>query len=271
MTDRGTPSPLGAILELQDRDEENEGAYVPALSTVRAQQEALKKRLREGFNGRHDFLMWTHAVAAVSAGSVPNEWFSDAIGNRWLVACCLADEDDRERLCSRDVPQHIAESRREDLLHETVSPAMEKGLELLRSNSRDYTEDVGGIKQTDRQRFLGMRPRLHQIAVAQHRAILEALGHRNGGLNDRREVADWADYVVYACGGFTPDRFSARVTAPMGQWYSDLVSPGGSVVVEFLLAEEMLPAANQALRAAVREGEELAARRAPSNSDGGIS
>jgi len=262
-------SPLGDVLDKQRSDLDEKAAHTPALPTLRVQQQELRERLRDGLEDRRAILMWSHAAAAVAVGQVPDGWFGDLVNDRWTVAACLADESKRVGLCGRNSPDdEQAASVRMDIIQNTLSPAFQSALGTVRERAGDVTTDRDGVKHMDRQRFLALRPRLHQVAVAQHKALRQAFGAGDWDPLDSREaVIEWCDYVGYSCAGFLERDFTTRVASPMGQWWGSLTEDRGAEL-ESLLAAEVLPAMNAALRVSGAESDEMAAR-SHFDSDGG--
>lgn len=231
--------------------DDGEEAWMPGLPTLRAQQRTLISRLREGFDSRLHILTWTHAVAVLSLGYVDDDWFGDLLGDRYHVGALLGDKDDREALCGSPPDESSVEFLRDQLQQDALAPAFQRAREEIRSSGGDFT-DSANIADPERQRFIAMRPRLHQIAVAQHRAIREAFTV----FESRREVLDWADHLDYATLGYLPADFPQEVAAPTSDWWFVLTHEDRDVWLELRIAETVLPAANKALRDAMRSGTE---------------
>lgn len=262
-------SPLGAVLDRHIAEKDEQSAHTPALPTLRAQQRDLRERLRNGVDSRIDLLMWSHAAAATSTGHVPDGWFSDLLNDRWVVAGCLNDPDRRAALCGDRSPDAAAvESVRLDIVQDVLSPGFQTALSSVRRRAMDHTDDGQGVKNTDKQRFLAMRPRLHQIAVAQHKALRQAFGLGDWEpLSSREDVIEWSDYCGYAAAGFLSREFTSRVASPLGEWWGSLTNDRGGELVS-LLAAEVLPRFNAALRVSAAESDEMASR-ARFDSEGG--
>lgn len=263
-------SPLGMVLDRQTGAEKDEtSAHTPALPTLRAQQRDLRKRLRDGFDDRVDLLMWSHAAAATSTGHVPDAWFGRLLNDRWMVAACLSDESRRVKLCGDKAPDDdAAASVRLDIVQDVLSPGFQTALSSVRQRAMDHTDDGQGVKNTDKQQFLAMRPRLHQIAVAQHKALRQAFGLGDWeALSSREDVIEWSDYCGYAAAGFLSRDFTGRVASPLGEWWGSLTNDRGAELVS-LLASEVLPRFNAALRVSAAESDEMASR-ARFDSEGG--
>lgn len=262
--------PLGSIISMQREDDETraESAHVPALPTLKAQQEDIRRRLRRGFESRHDLLMWSHVAAAISVGRVPDSWFSDLINDQWTVAACLDDESKRATLCGDSAPSDSqARTERTQIVQEVLSPAFQRAIDVIRAQSADFTEEQDGVRHTDRQRFIAMRPRLHQTVVDQHRALRKPFGD---GIRSQADAVEWADNVAYAANGALERDFTTRVCSPMSQWW-DALSNERVAVLDSLLAEEVLPAWNSALRTASSNAEELPSGTVDSSTGGNIS
>lgn len=255
-------------MQREDDETQADSAHVPALPTLKAQQEDIRQRLRDGFESRHALLMWSHVAAAISVGRVPDTWFSDLINDQWTVAACLDDESMRVALCGDSAPTDSqVRNERTQIIQETLSPAFQRAIDVIRAQSADFTEEQDGVRHVDRQRFIAMRPRLHQAVVEQHRALRTPFAN---GIQSQADAVEWADNVAYAANGALSRDFSARVCSPMSQWWDALSNERGAVL-DSLLAEEVLPAWNSALRTASSNAEELPSGTVESSTGGNIS
>jgi len=256
-------------MQREDDDRKAESAHVPALPTLRAQQRDVRSRLRSGFESRHELLVWSHVAAAISVGRVPDEWFSHLINDQWTVAACLDSHAKRERLCGDTAPSpEEARTERTRIIQDVLSPAFQKAVDVIRAQSNDFTDDQDGVRHTDRQRFIAMRPRLHQRVVDQHRALREPFGE--SGVRSRADAVEWADEVAYAASGHLPRDFTAKVVNPMSQWWTALANEQ-TTVLDSMLAEDVLPAWNSALRTASSNAEELPSGGVAGSSGGNLS
>ncbi|RLM67060.1 hypothetical protein DVK05_06050 [Halorubrum sp. Atlit-8R] len=266
-----SPDPLGSIISMQREDDERsaEKAHVPALPTLRAQQRDIRSRLRSGFKSRHELLVWSHVAAAISVGRVPDKWFSRLVNDQWTVAACLDSHEKRERLCGDTAPSPSeARTERTRIIQDVLSPAFQKAVDVIRAQSGDFTDEQDGVRHVDRQRFIAMRPRLHQRVVDQHRALREPFGE--AGVRSQADAVEWADEVAYAASGHLPRDFTAKVCNPMSQWWTALANEQ-TAVLDSMLAQDVLPAWNSALRTAASNAEELASGTVASSSGGNIS
>ncbi|TKX85756.1 hypothetical protein EXE43_11935 [Halorubrum sp. SS5] len=265
-----SPDPLGSIISIQREDDERtaDSAHVPALPTLRAQQRDVRARLRSGFKTRHELLVWSHVAAAISVGRVPDDWFSHLINDQWTVAACLDSHAKREAICGDTAPSPSeARTERTRIVQDVLSPAFQKAVDVIRAQSNDFTDDQEGVRHTDRQRFIAMRPRLHQRVVDQHRALRTPFGE---GVQSQADAVEWADEVAYAASGHLPRDFTATVCNPMSQWWTALANEQ-TAVLDSMLAQDVLPAWNSALRTASSNAEELPSGRVASSSGGNLS
>jgi len=256
-------------MQREDDDRKAESAHVPALPTLRAQQRDIRSRLRSGFRSRHELLVWSHVAAAISVGRVPDGWFSRLINDQWTVAACMDSHEKREALCGDTAPSPSeARTERTRIIQDVLSPAFQKAVDVIRAQSNDFTDEQDGVRHTDRQRFIAMRPRLHQRVVDQHRALREPFGET--GVRSQADAVEWADEVAYAASGHLPRDFTSQVCNPMSQWWTALANEQTSVL-DSMLAEDVLPAWNSALRTASSNAEELPSGRVASSAGGNLS
>jgi len=255
-------------MQREDDDRTAESAHVPALPTLRAQQRDIRSRLRTGFESRHELLVWSHVAAAISVGRIPDGWFSRLINDQWTVAACLDSPSHRRQLCGETAPSPSeAGTERTRIIQDVLSPAFQKAVDVIRAQSNDFTDEQDGVRHTDRQRFIAMRPRLHQRVVDQHRALRAPFGE---GVRSQADAVEWADEVAYAASGHLPRDFTATVCNPMSQWWTALANEQ-TAVLDSMLAEDVLPAWNSALRTASSNAEELPSGRVASSSGGNLS
>jgi len=246
-------SPLDELLESTtpgaDDEQGRKTTYVPGLPTLRAQQQELVDRLRDGFESREAIFMWTHAAAALSFGHVPDDWFVSLLRDRFRIAALLEDADKRDALTPHAPDADQAAVVRDSIQQTTLSEAFRQARADIRSSSSDHPE---GQADPEQQRFLGMRPRLHEVAVEQH----DVLQSTFLGFDSRRAILDWADHLDYATLGFLPAGIPSRVADPTSDWWAVLRSGKGGAWLQLRLAQTVLPACNEALRAAMQSGTE---------------
>lgn len=259
------------VIQSNAADSEAKSAYTPVFPALRAQHRSMRTWLLDGMASRRELLMWAHACAVVAVGRVPNQWFPDLVNDRWTVAACLRDQDDREQLTDSAPNEERARSVRMDIISETLSPAFQSALAELRNHAGDYVEESGGLSHVERQRHIALRPRLSQLAEEQHTALQWPFGMgERDPLTSRADVIEWADYVGYSCAGGLANDWAQRVASPLGEWWGPLTD-GRDAMLETLLAAEILPEMCRALRRAGRDSEEMGEPRPIEGGNGGIS
>ncbi|SHG78437.1 hypothetical protein [Halobaculum gomorrense] len=243
-----------ALQWLGDGEEQSHRSFAAALDGLRAQQRHLQRSLEAGFASRREVLEWSHAVDVVAAGQTPDEWHFELLTDRWEVACLLEDDDARAAV-SADVPDARGRrSVRQRVRSRVLTPSYQRALSTLRERVGENTDEEG-VQNATTMRWVGARPRLHQRAVEQHRALRTALS--DGRITGYAAVADWAEEIVHVTEGHVDDEFAARATARSGDWYHALVN-GPSVRLEWLLAQEVLPAMNDLLATVATDANERA-------------
>lgn len=252
-------APLSDVLRQQDRITDEVG-WTPALPVLQAQQTGLRKSLREGFENREEILLWTHAAAAISVGHLEPSFGRRIVSDRWRVATLLKSESDRERMCANPPSEEIARSERQSIIQADLSPRFQEALSTMRGSAADYTDDEG-VEHLDKQRFIAMRPRVHQLAVAQHETLCWALDRaERQAVQDRQSVQKWLDYAGYACAGALPDRVFQNALSPASDWWGALIADDKQHLIS-LLAEDMLGPMTDALYVAATNAEERPSKR----------
>lgn len=225
-----------------------------AFDVLDAQQREVHQAFRQGFDDPRQLLEWTHAAGAVSLGYVDNDWYPRVFGDWWTVAGFLNSEQRRQDLA--EPPPANPMAHRERHLQRELLPAFRSAIGLLRTKATEWDEHQQP-SQSNAQRFLAMRPRLHQVAVGQHRALRRALGAGTAdSLQSRQDVTDWARTVVQVTTGAVPRQWIDRVTRPGGVWFALLTGDSGRSLLLTRLARDLLPAFNQALQDAAQRGVE---------------
>lgn len=243
-------SPLGSVLA--DRRSPDDASHVPALETLCHQQDDVRQRLSEGFDSVYDVFLWLHAAASVAVGDLPDDWAVSVIGDRFWTAALLTDSERRERLTTHPPTGDVAASVRGELRDKYLDPAFQRARTRLRQQSNDHDD---AVEDLDRQKYLALRPRVHQVAVRQHRVLRDAMGiGPHAPLNSRTGVRDWISRVGLACGGRTGG-WADAVRAPNSEWWKLLNGEAGMYLL-VRLADELLPPMNRMLRQVSVEGTE---------------
>lgn len=225
-----------------------------AFDVLDAQQAEVHDAFREGFESPQSLLEWMHAAGAVSLGYVDNGWFPRVMGDWWTVAGFVTDPELRDDLATH--PPANPSSIREQHIQQELLPAFNSAIGLFRMKANEY-EEHQAPESSDDQRWLAMRPRLHQVAVAQHRVLRSALGADDADdLEDRQDVTDWARTVIQTTTGTVSSEWLKRVTKPTGAWFDLLTGDVGQAVLLSMVAEELMPSMNAALNEAAQRGNE---------------
>lgn len=248
--------PLEDVLEHQKASTAPDEAWTPALPTLRAQQMGLRRDLMDGFGDREELLLWCHAAAAVSMGHVPPDFAVSLVNNRWRVAACLKHQEQRDALCEYPPSERDAHGERQDVVEEILAPGFQAALRSVSRMAADYTDTEDGVENVEKQRFIAMRPRLHQHAVSQHEALCWAMGRTDRDpLTDRDSIQNWVDYCGYSCAGRLPTPVAREATSPYSDWWGALLD-NESEHLTTLLAMDVLPAMIQGQRSVASDSEE---------------
>lgn len=249
------PTAPGAALGFLGTEFPDDSGPVAAWDVLDDQQAAVHDAFREGFPTVRSLVEWCHAASAVSLGFVDDDWAGELVADWWAVAGLLSDPDRRDALSTS--PPSSPSTVRETIVQRDLLPAFNSAIGLLRSKAVEHDERA--VERHNAQRFLAMRPRVHQVAVAQHRLIREALGAATADeIETRRDVTRWARTVVQTTTGAVSSEWLETVTRPSGLWFALLTGDSGRVVLFRKLASELLPAMNAALHdAAKRAAPEL--------------
>lgn len=234
---------------------EKEEFWTPAVPAAKEQRDDLERRLRRGFESREEILLWLHSVAAVTAGNIDTAWVQEFVRDRWNVAACLRDSALRESMSENPPNQRQAESAREDIIKEFVAPAYRAALSDIQRNAGDYTLDDDGVSDVENQRFIGLRPRVHQWAAEQNRLLRWTLGESDRPISSQSDLNNWEREADTWTRGFH-ELLDYSPTDFRSEWWAELTHDGTSYLMELLIADELLPAMAAALRDAVENGEE---------------
>lgn len=235
--------------------EDTQRAWVPGIPTMREQQRELTDRLRSGFTRRREVFYWAHAVGVLSWGKIRPDWYRDLISDPFMVAALLRSREAREEVAKAAPTDAGAETLRTDMETMVLQPAFQAARRDLIDVAGDA--DPGAATDPTEQRFIAMRPRLHQIALEQHDALTGAFTDHDS----RESVVDWLDALDNAAPGAFPPEFFRRVTTPTSEWWVLLTADTPGVRLEEKLAEEVLPRLNATVKRAVETGGESPERR----------
>lgn len=238
-----------------------DGAYAAALDTLRSHQQDVRNELMAGFEHRQDILLWQHRAGALTIGQIADGWYTETIADRWLCAALLKDQDKRAAMCEADTApsDRLAKGCRLNIVKDELIPAFQQALTVARELASDYADAGDRAPVADRQRYIFMRPQLDDLYRNQREVLLSALGA--GGeegpdpVTTREGAIDWADSAIYATTGFLPGEFAQQVAHPASEWWGALTESRGPYL-ELLLAQQVLPAMNRALRDTAKRASE---------------
>jgi hypothetical protein len=256
-------SPVSALLSpdvessagIDVEGEDGQRAWVPGIPTMRAQQRELIDRLRSGFTSRREVFYWAHAVGVLSWGWIRPNWYADLLTDPFMVAALLRSRETREQVAQQPPTDAGAETLRTDMETTVLQPAFQRARQDLVDAAGDF--DPSSDTNPSEQRYIAMRPRLHQVALDQHDALSRAFETHDA----RESVVDWLDALDNAAPGAFPPEFFRRVTTPTSEWWVVLTADTPGVRLEEKLAEEVLPRLNATVARAVETGSESPARR----------
>jgi hypothetical protein len=212
-----------------------------AFRVLEHQQAEVHEAFRGGFGGVGELVEWLHAASAVSLGFVDDDWFGSVVGDWWLVAGLLDDADRRQALT--DHPPSRPAMVRERQLRRYLLPAFNSSVAFLRSKAEDHAEQDVGRGGEARQRYLAMRPRVHQVAVAQHRLLRQALDAPGAeAITSQQDLTDWARTVIQVTTGAVSTEWLRTVTRPTSLWATVLMGDSGRALLYSLIASDLLPA-----------------------------
>jgi len=233
-------------------DSERAGAFAAAMDTLRAHQQDVREALLAGFDNRQGILLWQHRCGALTIGRIRDGWYKSILTHRWDTAALLDDPETRERMCSSPPTDSLARKYRYDIIQNDLIPGFQDALSVARSLAVDYSETGDYAPVGARQQYIFMRPQLDDLYQSQRDVLKWALG-RTDGLDDRELITgregliEWADATIYATNGLIESGFAGRVASPASPWWGPLTDAPGPTL-ELLLASQVLPGFNRALR-----------------------
>lgn len=242
--------------------EPRQGTFAAAMDTLRSHQQDVREQLRAGFRSRQAILLWQHRCGALTIGRIRDGWYRSILNQRWDTAALLADHAARDRLCSDPPPNRLARKYRYDIIQNDLIPGFQEALSVARKLAIDYSETGDHAPVPERQRYIFMRPQLDDLYESQRDVLLWALGwteevEDRDPITGREDLIEWADATIYATNGLIEPGFAARVATPASEWWGPLMRSRGPTL-ELLLASQVLPEFNRALRDAAERAKESA-------------
>ncbi|GGL26124.1 hypothetical protein GCM10009037_07190 [Halarchaeum grantii] len=232
----------------------------PAEVQVVTQLSAERDQLLEGFTSRRAVIRWGQRVAVRTLGQVPQDRY------RQLARSFKPDNNAQEGVLlaaflrsgarTRDLDDEVARGLRERWAADVLGTVSVRAFRSIRKDAGEYigdSEDDGSsdVGYDPASQSFAMRPALSELDDVQ----ADTLGMLLGGLEDRRQILDWGDYLTSATrgepvdpdlgtGAFVPKcyRESSTVRA--------LTDPGEEYerFREMFAAKWLLPAFNRGVR-----------------------
>lgn len=182
----------------------------PAVDELSIAQEELFDELEDGFEQRSDLLLWMHKASARTLGRVDDDWSVRVLRSRHQTAALLGETDSAQ---VEDLETLERRLQRDDKLLEACSVSMR----IMAQSSTQYADESGGSTDLGEQRWLAMRPALHELVQRQRTALKKVLGRhpeKPRGLRNHEDLSTWVRSVLQASrgidGGLSHDAIWSR-------------------------------------------------------------
>jgi len=223
-------------------------SVLASLDTLSDDQAELFDELESGFATRVDVVLWLHKVSARTLGMADDQLALDVLRNRYRLAAMLEDPRARARLSSNAPDDDRARRERKMLANDELLEACRDAMQFL---GRHADEHVGGYAGEDLgpQRYLAMRPALHDTVSRQRGAIKRVLGRDDSyprGLESGRDVERWVRGVIRSVKG-SDAGISQAATWDLS-WRTTLTADPTSPTLHLHLADRVLPIMNRTIR-----------------------
>lgn len=231
-------------------DVEPDRQVVPALDTLVKDQRELFDELERGFGRRVDVVEWCHKASVRTLGQLPDEWAAEILSDRYRLAAMLDDQRVRDRTTKHAPDDERARRERRMLADDELLRASRSAMQLLGQQAEEYIEtDEQGSGIEGDQRWLAMRPGLHDLAARQRGSIRRVLGLDDaypGGLTGYEDVSEWVRGVIRATKGVDGGISTSAVWDLY--WRNALTGPVDSASMHALIAEDVLSVMNRSIR-----------------------
>lgn len=229
---------------------EHHESVLAALDTLSDDQQVLFDELERGFATRVDVVLWLHKVSARTLGMTSDDLARRVLTNRYQLAAMLEDPRDRRRLSPKAPDPERARRERMILANDEILEAARDAMAYLGNHADEHVEstDNGDLGP---QRYLAMRPALHDTVSRQRAALKRVLGRSDeypSGLESGRDVERWVRAVIRAVKG-ADGGISHQATWDL---YLQNVLTGSpqSPSLHLELADRVLPIMNRSIREA---------------------
>lgn len=237
---------------------ENASGFTPAFPAVFEGQKELKDSLRKGFDSWSALLLWQHDVTVSTLGYVDAEWHRRLATDRYQVTALTSGEvNDRGQVAS-------------EIIQETLTPAFRSAQGFLRQAAMDFDESLDTTKG-----YPGLRPRVGQLSKAQRDALEAIIDVPDGeakssqpSIENRKDIEDWVDLVVYATAGGVSESFTRAAVSPASEWWRAIFGDS-TAAVHWIVADRLLPPMTEAIHNAAQVADEMPDVKDIEGGDGG--
>lgn len=218
----------------------------PAVDELADAQDRLFLELESGLEDRRELVLWLHKASARTLGRVPDDWAVDVLSSRYRTGALLIDD--------REVDHSLSEFERSLVRDDTLMDACSRSMRFMSQTAAQYDGDGGDgengrPRQFGEQKWLAMRPALHELVQRQRTALERVLGlapDNPNGLESHNEISSWVRTVIQASRGIDGGLSHDAVWSDW--WRQVLLDDPRHVDLHLSLAEDVLTTFNAALR-----------------------
>lgn len=217
----------------------------PALKKLASDQRTdVIEPLESGFASRAAVIRWLQQTSVRTLGRIPDAWFAQVALRPDLLDMLTGES--REAALQRAM---LADTRLFPVCHDAYKRLRKSAREYV--NAEDAPDARDATENPEAQKFVAMRPSLHDLDRTQQRVIQDGLT----GFKTREDLREWAHTVVEASEGLIPREYAAhcaysptKAKALLSQFNGDHPDRQAQVARETLLAEDILPRFNAGVR-----------------------
>ena len=232
-------------------------AVRPAVDELGDSQDQLFAELEAGFDDRRDLVLWLHKASARTLGRIPDAFPQEVLGSRYQTAALLGVED------GRHAPDASLGSFERDLVRDDVLlEACVSSMRFMSQSSTQYADgSTGGDARQNRefgeQRWLAMRPSLHELVERQRNALKRVLGRHAEypfGREDPDYISRWVRSVQRGSRGLDGGLSRDAIWSPW--WRQTLTDDPQNAELHLTLADDVLSVFNAAIREEASQADE---------------
>lgn len=227
----------------RDREEK----IKPAVDELADAQDELFDELERGLADRRELVLWIHKASARTLGRVPDEWPVTILSSRYRAGALLVDES--------EVNRSLSNLERRLIRDDTLMDACGRSMRFMSQTAAQYdggggdSEDGRRSREFGNQRWLAMRPALHELVQRQRTVLERALGldpKYPDGLESHDDLARWVRTVIQASRGIDGGLSHDAIWSDW--WRQVLLDDPTAVDLHLSLAEDVLTVFNAAIR-----------------------